>query len=958
MKHYRQQGQEKSWSCCLLFIYERYLFISIAMLLRINFFFLLVAFSLFSYGQITSNPVLPIGNLPVTITFDATQGTAGLKDYTGDIYAHTGVITDQSTSVSDWKYVIAPWTTNLPKAKLTRVTANTYTLEITPDIRSFYGVPTGEKIKQMAFVFRSADQTKEGKATGGKDILTDVFEAGLNVSVTKPTAVVNVVALNTPFQFSASTTVTSDIRLLQNNSQVKAVNGTQLDNIFFFSQAGDYWLKVIATDGTKSVADSVFVSVLTSQVVQPLPTGAKKGISYVDQQTARLVLWAPFKSYVHVLGEFSNWLPSSAYQMKKDGDYFWLDISNLTPGKEYPFQYLVDGQLKIADPYTEKISDPDNDKFITSATYPGLIAYPVGKTEGNTSVLQTNQQAYAWQATSFKAPGADTMVVYECHVRDFDEKHSYAGVIDHLDYLKELGVNVLELMPVNEFEGNSSWGYNPSFYFAPDKYYGPKNDLKRLVDECHKRGIATVIDLVLNHSYGQSPFVQLYFDGSKPTAQNPWYNIQSNFTNPDAQWGYDFNHDSPATRELVDSIGSFWMSEYKIDGFRFDFTKGFSNNIKTSSDTWGSLYDAQRVANLERMAHQIWTRKPGAIVVFEHLADNMEETVLANFEKGILLWGNMSGSSDEAAMGYNDSGKSDLSWNSYVNRGWSKPSLVGYMESHDEERMVYKCITFGNALGSYNIKTPSVALSRAALTAALFIPVPGPKMIWQFGELGYDISIDQNGRTGEKPLHWEYKSQTDRARLFQVVSKLIYLKKKYPVFSTTDFTQSMVGEIKWIKMNLNGEHVLIAGNFGLAASNAVIEFQKTGTWYDYFGKKSITVAATSQSIPLEPGAYKIYSTQNFGEPLFTGIEGEYSDTNDLIVYPNPANSFINVTSVDQINSISIFNMAGLKAMEFQLSTIQGVENQLYIGDLRSGIYLLQATNADGQVVVRKIIKRP
>jgi len=927
------------------------------MLLRINFFLLLTGFYLSGFAQVTSNPPLPNESGTVTITYDATAGTAGLKDYTGDIYAHTGVITDLSTSVSDWKYVIAPWTTNTEKAKLTRITANTYTLDITPDIRSFYGVPTGEKIKQMAFVFRSADQTKEGKATGGKDILLDVYDSGLNVAITKPGSV-TVVAQNSPLQFSASTTSTSDISLFQNNVLVTTLTGTQLDHTFFFPQAGDYWLKVIATSAAKSVADSVFVSVLTPQAVETLPASAKKGISYIDPQTARLVLWAPFKSYVHVLGQFSNWLPSSAFQMKKDGDYFWLDISNLTPGKEYPFQYLVDGQLKIADPYTEKISDPNNDQFISNTTYPGLIPYPVGKTEGITGVLQTNQLAYAWQTTGFNAPSADTMVVYECLVRDFDQRHSYAGVIDHLDYLKELGVNVLELMPVNEFEGNSSWGYNPSFYFAPDKYYGPKNYLKRLVDECHKRGIATVIDLVLNHSYGQSPFVQLYFDGSKPTAQNPWYNIQSNFTNPDAQWGYDFNHDSAATRELVDSIGSFWMSEYKIDGFRFDFTKGFSNNIKDSSDPWGSKYDAQRVANLERMADQIWKRKPGAIVIFEHLADNSEETVLANFEKGILLWGNMSGSASEAAMGYNDNGKSDLSWNSYLNRGWSKPSLVGYMESHDEERLLYKCLTYGNVLGQYNIKELPVALKRAALTAALFLPVPGPKMIWQFGELGYDVSIETNGRTGEKPLHWEYKDQADHAVLFQTFSKLIYLKKKYPVFSATDFTQSLTGEIKWIKLNLNGEYVLIAGNFGLVTQNASLEFQKTGVWFDYFGKKSINVAATTQSMLFEAGEYKIYSTQNFGEPLFTGIEDGYQKQNDLIVYPNPATSFINVNSVDQIKSISVFNMAGQKAKQFQLSTVQGADHQLYIGDLESGIFLLQATNADGEIVVRKIIKRP
>jgi glycosidase len=923
---------------------------------RIFLLFSLAVYYLVGNAQVSSNPALPVENKPVTITFDAALGDAGLKDYTGDIYAYTGVITDKSTSPTDWKYILATWTTNIPKAKLTRVAPNTYTLEITPDIRSFYGIPGGEITKKICFVFRSADQTKSGRAAGGGDILIDVFSSGLNVAITNPKGA-TILTPGTNLQFIASSTVASDLRLFQNGNQVTMLTGTQLSYSFNFTQPGDYRLKITATNGNISVADSVFVNVLGSQVVQLLPPGSKKGISYPDQQTARLVLWVPDKSYVHVIGEFNNWTPTSGYRLKKDGDYFWIDIPGLTPGKEYPFQYLIDGNLKIADPYTEKICDPDNDKYITSTTYAGLISYPTGKTTGITSVLQTNQQAYAWQTGSYTPSSADTMIVYECLIRDFDPLHSFAGVINHLDYLKELGVNVLELMPVNEFEGNSSWGYNPSFYFAPDKYYGPKNDLKRLVDECHKRGISVVTDLVLNHSYGQSPLVQLYFDGLKPTARNPWYNVQSNFTNPDARWGYDFNHESQATRELVDSICSFWMGEYKIDGFRFDFTKGFSNNIKDGSDPWGSKYDQQRINNLERMARQIWNRKPKAIVIFEHLADNSEETVLANFDKGILLWGNMNGKATEAAMGYNDSGKSDLSSLSYINRGWSKPSLMGYIESHDEERLLYKCITFGNASGPYDTKAIPVALGRSALTAALFFTLPGPKMMWQFGELGYDISIDYNGRLSEKPPHWEYQTNADRAQLLQVYSKLFGLKKKYPVFATSDFTHSLTTEIKWIKLNLNGEYVLIAGNFGVTSSNALLEFQKTGTWYDYFGQKSLNISATSQSIPLLPGEYKLYSTQNFGPPVVTDIGDVLTNKNDLRINPNPATNYVRVISGEKFRSVAIFSLKGLKIKEFQLSDDQGIENEFYIGGLLPGFYLLQVTKVNGQICVQKLIKR-
>ncbi len=918
------------------------------MLYRISLLLCLVVFWQTALAQVTTIPALPIENQTVKITFDATQGDAGLKDYTGDVYTHTGVITDKSTSSSDWKYVIGTWGNNTQQPKLTRITSNTYSLQIATDIRSFYAVPAGEIIKQMAFVFRSADGTKQTK-----NIFADVYSAGLNVAFTNPTAN-TILSPGANMQVNAASSVTADIRLFLNKTQVAIVNGgTQLSFPFNPSQPGDYSFKITATSGTTVVTDSVFINVIGSQVVEPLPAGAKKGINYIDSQTARLVLWAPFKNTVHVIGDFNNWTPSSRSRMKRDGDYFWLDITGLTPGKEYPFQYLVDGHLKIADPYTEKTSDPQ-DVEITKITYPDLIPYPAGKTEGIASVLQTNQQPYKWQITSYAAADPDTMIVYECHVRDFDSMHSYAAVINHLDYLKTLGVNVLELMPVNEFVGNSSWGYNPSFYFAPDKYYGPKNDLKLLVDECHKRGIATVLDMVLNHSFGQSPFVQLYFDGSKPTAQNPWYNIISNFTNPDAQWGFDFNHESPSTRQLVDSINSFWMSEYKIDGFRFDFTKGFSNNIKDSSDPWGSKYDPQRIAILERMADEIWKRKPGAKVIFEHLSDNPEQTELAG--KGILLWGNFNYNASQAAMGYNDAGKSDWTSASYAHLGWSKPGQLGYMESHDEERIMYQCLTYGSSSGTYDVKSLPVALNRAAAVAALFIPIPGPKMIWQFEELGYDISINVNGRVGEKPIHWEYKDNADRAQLNKVFSQLFNLKKKYPIFSTTDFTQSLATDIKWIKLNRNGENVLIVGNFGVVSANPVLEFQKTGTWYDFFGQKTLNVTSTSQSVTLAPGEYKLFSTQNLGS-IVTAVPVIKSQ-NELLIFPNPATDNIRVISVTGTQRASLFTLTGVKVKEFLLSGVQGAENELYIGDLHSGTYLLQAYNINGRSSVQKIIKRP
>src|SRR5687768_915293 len=260
-----------------------------------------------------------------------------------------------------------------------------------------------------------------------------------------------------------------------------------------------------------------------------------------------------------------------------DGNYWWIRISGLTPGAEYAFQYLVDGVLKIADPYAEKILDPANDATIPAATYPGLLTYPVGQS-GIVSVLQTAAPAYNWQVNNFTRPDKRGLIIYELLLRDFLAAHDWKTLRDTLGYLKNLGVNAIEIMPFNEFEGNLSWGYNPDFYFAPDKYYGPKNTLKRFIDSAHSKGIAVVMDIALNHTYGSSPMVQLYFDAAnnRPAANNPWYNPTPRHA---FNVGYDMNHESLATRYFVSRVTQHWLQEYKIDGFRFDLSKGFTQTL-------------------------------------------------------------------------------------------------------------------------------------------------------------------------------------------------------------------------------------------------------------------------------------------------------------------------------------------------------------------------------------------
>lgn len=191
---------------------------------------ILVYFSVINAQLVTTDPSVPTDTNPVTIYFDASQGSQGLMNYSGDIYAHAGVITNLSSSGSDWKYVIAGWSENTTKAKMTRVSTNLYSLEITPSIRDFYGVPVSEQILQMAFVFRNEDGSKTGKTETGGDIFIDVFEEGLNVKLVNPTESSLVVELNDQIVVEASATLSTSISLYINNSfVVSGATATELD---------------------------------------------------------------------------------------------------------------------------------------------------------------------------------------------------------------------------------------------------------------------------------------------------------------------------------------------------------------------------------------------------------------------------------------------------------------------------------------------------------------------------------------------------------------------------------------------------------------------------------------------------------------------------------------------------------------------------------------------------------
>jgi glycosidase len=915
--------------------------------LLILFINLVMALSIYSQ-VITSDPILPLADESVTILFDA-SGTP-LEGYSGTVYTHTGILKNSSPY---WQHVIGDWGDNEVQPALTSLGNDKYSLEITPSIREYYGPIPTDIIDKMAFVFRSADAL-----TQSEDLFLEVFEDGLQVSIFMPDQSPYFVDPGENIYIEANSIASESLTLYVDGIEVATTTETTITHTATAGLLPDTksWIKVKAVAAGDAVYDSMYYYVRGETQVETLPPGVRDGINYIDDNTVTLVLHAPYKNSVYVHGGFNNWEVGPQYKMKRntqssDDEYarYWVTIGGLVPGMEYAFQYIIDEELYLADPYAEKILDQGNDPYISESVYPGLIDYPAGKTTGIVGVLETAQEEYNWQYDEFNMPKVTDMVVYELLVRDFTEAHTYKAVTDTLDYLQRLGVNVLELMPVNEFEGNSSWGYNPSFYFAPDKYYGPRDRLKELIDECHARDIAVVLDIVLNHSYYQSPLVQMYFKFGQPTAENPWYNPEHNFANTDAHWGFDFNHVSEHTRNFVDSVCSFWMSEYRFDGFRFDFTKGFSNTWHGEDDPWGSKYDAARIFHLQRISNEVWHRNPDAIVIMEHLAENSEEIILA--DHGILLWGNRNYNYAEASMGYNEGGKSDFSGISYQDRGWDYPHLLGYMESHDEERIMYKNLQWGNSESGYNIKLTGTGLDRIRLVNTFFYTVPGPKMLWQFGELGYDYSIDYNGRLGEKPVRWDYYSDWQRRVTYDYIAALIRLKVEHDVFETDDFSLDVSGHLKRIRLNDEEMNVVVLGNFDVVTGQIISGFQHTGKWYDYFTGDSLDVSDLNMLIELEPGESRLYTDVKLETPEIGLATAELPEDTRIpsFIYPNPVTNTaaLHVELPERSDlSISVFNLYGSKVMEFENRRYDSGTHiiDLDTRELQAGIYFCRLSS--------------
>ncbi len=911
---------------------------------------------------VSIQPTFPTADGDITLTFDLKLAkdtrAAGLLGKTSDMYIWAWGGSDVNNRQSEFSPSgQSSFSQPFDPGKLTSLGSDKWSIKLKP--AQYLNVTGGKKLTWMGLLVKNGNGTNQTE-----DFTFVLYDNNLNVSFLKPTEKQPFTEANTPFPVLAVASTKANLQLSVNGSVLTTV--TDKDSLAFNippASPGEIMnVSITATKGSETSTDNFTLFVKPTVTTSPLPSGLKDGINYTSATQATLVLFAPNKNFIYALGSFNNWNLGAASLMNRtpDGQRYWLQINNLESGKEYAFEYWIDGKIAVADPYAEKLLDKNNDSFISASTYPNPLTFP-SQARGNiVSVLQTNQKPYEWKVSNFKRPENQDLVIYELLVRDFIGTQNYQTLADTLPYLKKLGVNCIELMPIMEFTGNDSWGYNPIFYMAPDKAYGTKDNLKKFIDRCHENGMAVVLDMVLNQADYEFPYVKMYWDGTKPSKDSPMFNQQA--THPFNVF-FDFNHESPATKDLVDRICQHWLQEYRFDGYRFDLSKGFTQKDAGNDVSRWSSYDASRVAIWKRIYDKIRSYDASAYIILEHFADDQEERELADY--GMMLWANLNGDFRNAVKG----NASNINRLAYPFRNFTKPHLIGYMESHDEERLMWDALNNGTSAGTYSTRNLTTASERIKAAAAFLLGTPGPKMIWQFGELGYDIAIDQNGRTGKKPIKWEYLQVAERQKLYKVFAELIKLKTTQKAFRTSTFSLLGSAKLKQLTLDDASMKVNIVANFDVEEYANPITFQNTGKWYDFFTGDEVNVTNVSMPIVLKPGEFHIYTTVKLPKPesglvpwaaysvVTTVQEPDFEDIN---IAPNPTRDRLRIELKSQYRGEVMLRLNDVVGKQVNYwkpyKNQEKLVQELLIQHLSDGMYLLEIEQGS-QRSIKKIVKQ-
>lgn len=534
-----------------------------------------------------------------------------------------------------------------------------------------------------------------------------------------------------------------------------------------------------------------------------------------------LTLFAPNNLAAALTGSFSDW---ADIPMKKGKDGNFRVKVDLADG-EHHYRFHIQSKswfhdlnqwVMVIDPYATRIA-PDGESAVLTVRNGERVVDP-----------------YVWRNDLHPLPADRELIIYEIHIGDFSGREAnpfrrgnFDDVAEKLDYLSDLGVNAIELMPVMERQGEHGWGYNTKYLMAPEAAYGSPDRLKFLIDECHGRGIRVILDGVFNHSASKAPLTQIDHDY--------WYHHEPK--DPEMNWGPEFNYDftdthlnlRPARRFVGDAV-RFWIREYHIDGFRFDAAKQI-DNIDFLHWIVGEVREAAEGKFFYNVAEYIpldpalcdpdgpmdgcWNESFRAIV---------NETLLGevDFErlKNVI---------DSRRTGYGEA-----------------KCVVNYLGSHDQERLV--------TLLKQKGLTDEAAFRRVRLGMAILLTSMGIPMLWMGDEFGF------NSPKTEEPnlIDWGLLSETENRHLHEYQKSLIRLRNATPAlrsdnvhFSYQDLENKVLAYQRW---STKEGRITVVLNFHETPLKLyrVSGFPEDGIWREWSGAFEVKVVDGVAALDLEP----------------------------------------------------------------------------------------------------------
>jgi 1,4-alpha-glucan branching enzyme len=552
-------------------------------------------------------------------------------------------------------------------------------------------------------------------------------------------------------------------------------------------------------------------------------------------------VWALHAQRVSVIGSFNDWDGAKHLMQAEENGNWYADVPEAKIGDPYKFQLTTEqGEFKRIDPYAREVT-------------------------GSTGDAVVHDPSFAWGEDKFRLAPWNELVIYELHVGTFNDQEDddaaaqFDSISGRLGHLKKLGINAIQIMPVGEFAGDRSWGYNPAHIFSVELSYGGPLAFKRFVKRAHSQGIAVILDVVYNH-LGPSDLDLWQFDGWSENELGGiyFYNDERSHT----PWGETRpNYGCGEVRQFICDNVFMWLEEYRVDGLRYDCTQ-FIRTVDGSRDN--DLPEGWSL--MQWINAQVTQSYPGRITIAEDLQNNNWLTMSVG--AGGAGFGSQWDAKfvhpiRQAVITPDDEQRSLAAVRDAICYRYNDDAFdrVIYSESHDE-------VANGKARVPQEINpedpTGWYAQKRSTLAAALVFTAPGIPMLFQGQEF-----LEGEWFRDTVPLDWD---QRDEFRgIVRLYRDLAHLR-----LNRAGFTRGLCGQftevhhvneeakiIAFHRWDLGGagDDVVVVANFSAQPQeNYQIGFPAAGTWKlrfnsDWQGYSEAFQGHPSSDVLVEPGDY-------------------------------------------------------------------------------------------------------